>query len=84
MSRQDAYKVVQTNAMQAWQSAESFKELLTADSQVSSLLTAGEVAEVFDYGSFLKEIDGIFARAGLGGAAEDISSGGQPLAPRSY
>lgn len=84
MSRQEAYKTVQTSAMAAWQSGASFRELLESDPQVHALLSADVLADVFDYGHFLKEIDRIFARAGLTGEADDISADGQPLAPRSY
>jgi len=84
LSRQDAYKIVQRGAMTAWESGRSLRELLEADTEASSLLSAGELDGLFDYGHFLTEIDRIFARAGITGAAGDISGDGQPLAPRSY
>lgn len=84
LSRQEAYKTVQTCAMSSWESGVPLRDLLAADNQVQQLLTAQELAEVFDYGHFLQEVDGIFARAGILGEAEDVSGGPQTLAPRSY
>ncbi len=84
LSRQDAYKIVQNSAMAAWHSGRTFRELLGADAQVRSVLSDDELNAVFDYGYFLKEIDHIFARAGLSGSADEISADGQTLAPRSY
>ncbi len=86
MSRQDAYKIVQAHAMQAWQSGQSFRALLEADPKVHSRLTPGDFESVFDYGFFTREVDNIFARAGLESTAADLSLGdARPdLAPRSY
>ena len=75
MSRQEAYKTVQDCAMTAWQSGASFRGLLESDPQVRSLLSPDEMNDVFDYGHFVKEIDRIFARAGLAGGADEISGG---------
>jgi len=84
LSRQQAYEVVQTCAMSSWQSGTPLRDLLSADRQVKALLSAAELDAVFDYGYFLREVDHIFARAGIAGDAEDVSDGGQTLAPRSY
>ena len=84
LSRQDAYKLVQTSAMEAWQSGQSFRELLEVAPEVRARLNSAELDQVFDYGFFLAEIDRIFVRAGLTGVASDISGDGGTLAPRSY
>ncbi len=84
LSRQDAYEIIQSNAMAAWQSGRSFRELLEADSRVTQRLSSQELDAVFDYSCFTREVDRIFARAGFPDAADDISDGGQQLAPRSY
>ncbi len=68
MTRQDAYEIVQGHAMKAWQSEQSFRTLLEDDSQVGSRLTREDFDRVFDYGCYLKEVDGIFARAGIDSA----------------
>ncbi len=65
MKRQDAYEVIQKHAMDAWQSGQSFRALLEADPEVSSHLSENDLTRVFDYGSYLTEVDRIFARAGI-------------------
>jgi adenylosuccinate lyase len=65
MTRQDAYEVVQRHAMEAWQCGQSFRTLLEADPLVSGRLSKEDFERVFDYGCYLKEVDRIFARAGI-------------------
>jgi adenylosuccinate lyase len=63
-SREDAYRLVQRNAMRVWESdgALSLLELLKADAEVSALLPAAQLEESFDLGYHLKHVDTIFAR----------------------
>ncbi len=84
LSRQDAYKVIQDNAMAALHSGQSFHELLAADPEVKQRLQPEELNAVFDYGFFVKEIDRIFARAGFPDCAQDVSNTGGGLAPQTY
>ncbi len=84
MSRQEAYEVIQRSAMRAWQHGEDFRELLEADSEVTSRLTEKDLDGLFDYSYYLHEIDRIFERAGLTGKAGAISGNTETLAPRSY
>ena len=60
--REDAYRLVQRNAMKAWQEGDDFQELLAADPDVRKYLTEAEIAANFDLGYHLKEVDTIFAR----------------------
>ena len=62
MSREDAYKTVQQNAMQVWQRGANFLDLLQADEGVTSLLPADKVAELFDLGYHTKHVGTIFKR----------------------
>ena len=63
-SREDAYRLVQRNAMRVWESdgALSLLELLKADVEVSALLPAQKLEESFDLGYHLKHVDTIFER----------------------
>jgi adenylosuccinate lyase len=63
-SREDAYRLVQRNAMQVWESdgTLSFEDLLKADEEVTALLTPDQIAEKFDLDYHLKHVDTIFAR----------------------
>ena len=63
LSRQDAYQIVQRNAMEAWKGRTDFLDLLQADPGVT--LSGDELAGIFDYGYYLKNIDAIFQRLGL-------------------
>ena len=62
MLREDAYTVVQRNAMQSWHEGKEFKYLLSNDSAITSYLTPEDVENVFKFESFLKHIDFIFSR----------------------
>jgi len=63
-SREDAYKLVQRNAMKVWESdgVLSLEELLKADPDVTHYLSADEIADKFDLGYHLKHVDTIFGR----------------------
>jgi adenylosuccinate lyase len=65
MKREDAYRVVQTAAMDAWQSGRNFLELLKADRQVAEFLPGDELECLFDLKRSLNHVDYIFRRAGL-------------------
>ncbi|MCA1546156.1 adenylosuccinate lyase [Bradyrhizobium sp. BRP19] len=61
-SREDAYKLVQRNAMPVWRGEGDFLQLLKKDSEVKTYLTDAEIEEQFDLGYHLKHVDAIFKR----------------------
>ncbi len=65
MSRQDAYKIVQNNSMQAWKERMPFRRLLEGDAQVTSRLDRAKLDEIFDYGYYTRHVDDSFRRLGL-------------------
>lgn len=65
LSRERAYDLVQRNAMQSWRSGTSFRDLLLQDDEITALLSAGEINELFDYKYHLKYVDEIYRRFGL-------------------
>ena len=65
MARQDAYKIVQTNAMQAWKQRIPFRQLLEGDSDVTSRLDGEKLDEIFDYAYYTRHVDDSFRRLGL-------------------
>jgi adenylosuccinate lyase len=65
LPRQQAYEIVQRNAMAAWRERRSFRDLLGADPEVTGKLTAAELDECFDPAWYLRNIDTIYRRAGL-------------------
>ena len=64
LSREDAYALVQRNAMKVWESdgALSLLELLKADPEVTAALPAEKFEESFDLGYHFKHVDTIFQR----------------------
>ena len=64
LSREEAYSLVQRNAMKVWESDGqlSLLELLKRDPQVSERLSADQLEALFDLGYHLKEVDRIFDR----------------------
>jgi adenylosuccinate lyase len=66
LSREQAYKMVQRNAMRSWKERTSFRDLLRSDPEVAAQLDQSDLDAIFDYGYFLRHVDGIFEQAGLG------------------
>jgi adenylosuccinate lyase len=62
VSREDAYRLVQRNAMKVWEEGKDFKEELLADPEVTAALSHAEIEDKFDIGYHTKHVDTIFAR----------------------
>ena len=64
VSREDAYRLVQRNAMKVWESdgAESLQALLEADPDVAAALTPAQIAAEFDLDYHFKHVDKVFGR----------------------
>ncbi|NCP18778.1 MAG: adenylosuccinate lyase [Erythrobacter sp.] len=64
VSREDAYAIVQRNAMRVWESDGRLQllDLLKQDEDVSAALSENELSALFDLDYHLKHIDTIFAR----------------------
>jgi adenylosuccinate lyase len=62
MAREEAYKIVQENAMRSWQGEGNLLDLLKANRNVSGYLNGGELEELFDLNYHFKNVDGIFSR----------------------
>jgi len=62
VAREDAYAIVQRNAMRAWKGEGDFRSLLAADKDVRKHLSAAELEENFDLDYHFKHVDTIFER----------------------
>lgn len=62
VSREDAYRLVQRNAMKVWEQGKDFLEELLSDPDVRRVLTEEELREKFDLGYHTKHVDTIFRR----------------------
>jgi adenylosuccinate lyase len=62
VAREDAYRLVQRNAMPVWEGKGEFLALLKADPEVAKALTPAELEALFDLDYHLAHVDTIFAR----------------------
>ena len=62
ITREEAYKLVQKNAMQSWTKGKDFLTLLKKDKDIRKLLSAGEIDKTFKLKTQFKNIDRIFKR----------------------
>jgi adenylosuccinate lyase len=62
MTREDAYALVQKNAMMSWKTKKQFKGLLAGDKEVKKYLSARELNDIFDLKHYFRNIDYIFKR----------------------
>jgi adenylosuccinate lyase len=60
--REEAYRIVQRNAMKVWEQDADFLEALLADKNVTKALSAEEIRAQFDLAYHTKHVDTIFAR----------------------
>jgi adenylosuccinate lyase len=62
VTREDAYKMVQTQAMRVWKDEQDFKTLILKDKEICSHLSEEKIEEIFDLNYHLKYINAIFDR----------------------
>lgn len=62
LSREDAYVIVQRNALDAFQNHGDFKANLLKDADVRKLLSPEEIEDIFDKQAFLQNVDAIYKR----------------------
>jgi adenylosuccinate lyase len=62
MSREDAYKLVQSHAMRAWREDLVFRDEVAKDPAITKLLSPEKLANTFDYMRQLGNVDAIFKR----------------------
>jgi adenylosuccinate lyase len=60
--REEAYRWVQRNAMQVWETREDYRTLVERDPDISRYLKPPEIARVFNVERYLKHVDEIFKR----------------------
>ncbi|MCM1339672.1 MAG: adenylosuccinate lyase [Muribaculaceae bacterium] len=62
LSREEAYRIVQRNALDAFQNNGDFRANLQNDKDVTNLLTKEEIEQIFDKQAFLQNIDTIYSK----------------------
>ena len=67
VSRELGYRIVQRNAMAAWEGKGNLKDLLAADADVQQHVTAKDLDKVFDLSVHFRDVERTFKAVGLGG-----------------
>jgi len=62
VSREDGYRIVQKNALQAWDRQQDFKTLIQQDPAITAVMSDEEIEQFCSLDFFLKHVDEIFAR----------------------
>ena len=65
VTREDAYSMVQRNAMQVWEANKDFKALLKEDKEIMALLNVNDIDTLFDLNKVMININKIYKRLGL-------------------
>jgi adenylosuccinate lyase len=66
-TREEAYKLVQEKAMQAWTERTSFRGLLEAEPRVAESLSPADLDACFDPAYHIRHVDHVFERVGIDG-----------------
>jgi len=62
LERQEAYEMVQRNALKVWETGREFQSLLLQDKEIRKHLTQKDIAEIFSLEYHLKHVEDIFKR----------------------
>jgi adenylosuccinate lyase len=62
VSREEAYRWAQRNAMQAWDEGKDLQTLVSADKEIRARLSKEQIARVFSLDTYLRNVDKVFAR----------------------
>lgn len=65
LSREEAYTLVQTNAMKSFDSGKPFMDYILADARITALLPADSIKDIFNYHRYLRHVDTIYKRCGI-------------------
>ena len=65
LSREEAYRIVQRNAMKVWEQEADFKKEILSDTDIRLKLSEEEINTIFDLKKCTKNVDIIFDRIGL-------------------
>ncbi|MGA1998888.1 MAG: adenylosuccinate lyase [Terriglobales bacterium] len=76
LTREDVYRMVQRNAMKAWQDGANFRELIEAEPEIASRISRKQIERAFDLKRQLRNVDKIFARV-FGAGDRQSAAGGR-------
>ncbi|MCL6450805.1 MAG: adenylosuccinate lyase [Acetobacteraceae bacterium] len=67
MDRDEAYRLVQSLATQAWEGQGGFRQLVEDDPRIAGVLSSDELQQCFDLKRHLRHLDAVYRRLGLDG-----------------
>ena len=62
LSREDAYRMVQSSAMECWKTGRPFLDLVKENAEISAVIKPEELSTIFDYNRYLQNVDYILKR----------------------
>jgi len=62
LARDEAYRIIQRNAMRAWEEERSLEELVRADGEIAAHLDEPALARIFDLTAYTRHVDVVFER----------------------
>ncbi len=65
LSREDAYALVQRNAMNCWKSGQPFLELVLQDGDIAKVLPEQQIKDIFNYDRYLRHVDFVLHRCNI-------------------
>ena len=65
ISREEAYALVQKQAMECWKTGNDFKQTVLSDQAIGKILSKEEIEKCFDLKNQLRNVDQIFKRVDL-------------------
>lgn len=65
LTREQAYALVQHNAMNCWKTGQPFQELVLQDSDIVAVLSEQQIRDIFNYERYLRQVDFILKRCNI-------------------
>ncbi len=65
LSREDAYRLVQTEAMKSWETGSDFLSLILANTEICAAIPEQEIRDIFSYDRYLRNVDYILKRCDI-------------------
>ena len=62
-TREESYKIVQTNAMQAWKGNTSFYDKIISNKKITNKIPVNKLKKLFNFSYHTKKINIIFSRS---------------------
>jgi adenylosuccinate lyase len=62
LERDAAYRIVQRNAMRAWDEERDFRSLVESDPEITAALSPDALVDAFDLGAYTRHVDAVFQR----------------------